>query len=748
MDRPSFVQSGERTLLVRLKEFQGQIDRLLQSRAVFLFAAIGCTVLVTWLRLVGSFSVPAAGGDYGHYLIAANWYTGQDRSGEGPFDPPVVPLLVIGLSTFFGRLETLQILGPIAAASLVPAGAFLLGRFVPRWAALMGATVFALWQTFTDLITYGGVTNLFGLTFSLLFLRVFFNSLQSPRIGAKPSRVDATAATLALLIVSTHHLTALVTGVTVLVWVLARALLDPHRRRAIAWTAFRPGCMVAAASVFYGPYLLELIATDSQSGLGRPLPISGIWEVIAFVWRLTPGLWLLFCLLGAFAFVRILPRSTIVPFAFALVSTPPLLFSTVLAAHPVRALMFEQFPIIFLACSWTITNVSSFDMRQIRSGSSRIPLAACTILLVVSIPILSASTADVQKAGMVSAHRFLQSDTLRALDWVSANTPASATLAVDGGTAVEYNDRWKGLALGWWVEGYTNRRAIYTANPALVPFQTRWPDIQDANRIFDGETAFEDGLLRVADSFPVDDGAVPMISTAYFGDYREFLGFAIPRLVNTSSGAHHDLISGAASLVSERANATEAIREGLYSGPGYSGRRSVSFEGSQHRVSVQLALTFESGSTWDAFEMTFRFSARESVEFNTLASGRVTFGFPPLYGYPEGQGALSWTATNFSPPRVGTDAGWPEEQTITVRWLRTGDDTTLGFETTLTEAPYDAGPSHPIEVRRVESILAAHDIAFLLISTDSPSNVGRFKRQPDRYSQVFANAATVVFQVL
>src|SRR5205823_11556698 len=98
--------------------------------------------------------------------------------------------------------ETLQILGPIAAASLVPAGAFLLGRFVPRWAALMGATVFALWQTFTDFITYGGVTNLFGIAFSLVFFRVFFNSLESPRVGAKPSRADATAAAIAFLIVS------------------------------------------------------------------------------------------------------------------------------------------------------------------------------------------------------------------------------------------------------------------------------------------------------------------------------------------------------------------------------------------------------------------------------------------------------------------------------------------------------------------------------------------------------------------
>src|SRR5205823_9928534 len=116
-------------------------------------------------------------------------------------------------------------------------------------------------------------------------------------------------------------------------------------------------------------------------------------------------------------------------------------------------------------------------------------------------------------------------------------------------------------------------------------------------------------------------------------------------------------------------------------------------------------------------------SAREWVESSTFATGRVAFGFPPLFGYPEGQGALRWTATNFSQPRVGLDAGWPEEHTMTVRWLRTGNDTMLRFETTLTQAPYDAGPSHPIEFHRAVSLLAVYDVAFLLISMDSQSNV-------------------------
>src|SRR5919197_1773794 len=93
LDNPPERKSYRDTALAiphQLRIVQERIEQFLRADLVFLsLIAIG-TVFVASLRLVVSLSTPSAGGDYGHYLIAANWYGGMDRSGEGPFDPPLV----------------------------------------------------------------------------------------------------------------------------------------------------------------------------------------------------------------------------------------------------------------------------------------------------------------------------------------------------------------------------------------------------------------------------------------------------------------------------------------------------------------------------------------------------------------------------------------------------------------------------------------------------------------------------------
>lgn len=743
-----FGRRLSRALHYPLVNFQIRIERVLRWHSVFLFAILASTAFVAYLRIVPSLAFQSAGGDYGHYLIGANWYSGQDRSGEGPFDPPLVPLVIVALTPFLGRIGTLQVLGPLAAASLVPAATYLLARFVPRSVALLAASVFALWQTFTDLITYGGVTNLLGISLSLVFFRIFFGALELPRVGLLPSKIDFAAAGLAALVVSTHHVTAFVTGATVLVWVATRLLQDRQRRRAIAWTALRTGCLSAVLSLVYLPYLLGLLMSDISAGLGLRLTASGILDVIALVWRFTPQLWIAFVVLDVLVFARFLPGSTFASFAFALLSTPMILFLTALASHPMRTLFFEQFPIIFLACCWLMKDPSYFRPRPLPGVALRIAQASCIVLLLVSFPILLATVGEIESAGMTVTHRFLKPGTFQAFDWIAKNTPVDATVAVDGGSAFEYNERWKGLALGWWLEGYANRRAIYTANPALVPFQAKWPDVRDANRMFAGDTVFEDGMLRVADSFPDDDGSVPMISSGYFGDYHEFAGFAVPRLVNTSGGSSLPLVLGSASSVSRVFNATRAAVLGMVSGLGYNGTRSMVFDATRHSVSLEFTLTLDSDVPWDALELSLRFSARVAVNLSHLADGTITFGFASSFGFEGEQGILQFATTNGSRPQLIPGVVEPEEQVLGIRWPRTGTTIVLHIEVTMTRMPFRAGPTHPIEMWTIESILATHAISFIFLSTDSQANIRRFERQPERYLKTFGNDGSVIFYVM
>src|SRR3990170_3076522 len=108
-----------------------KVERFLSRRWFFgpVVFLVATPLAVRWA--VVALSVPTVGPDYGHYLIAANWYEGLDRSGEGPFDLPFVPLLFLALAPLLGKIVALQLLGPLALSSMFLASVFFLVRYVP-----------------------------------------------------------------------------------------------------------------------------------------------------------------------------------------------------------------------------------------------------------------------------------------------------------------------------------------------------------------------------------------------------------------------------------------------------------------------------------------------------------------------------------------------------------------------------------------------------------------------------------------
>lgn len=726
---------------------ESALERWLARGAVFGGLLLALTAIVAALRLPQALAAPTAGPDYGHYLISANWYAGVDRSGEGPFDPPLVPVLVLLLAPAFGRVEALQLLGPVSAAVMLPAAAFLLARFVPRWAAVLAATVFVLWQQFTEFITFGGVTNLFGIAFALLFFRVFYDALDDPSAGWRPRRTELVAVALALLTLSTHHLTAFVTGATALLWIGLRLVADRGHRREVAWTSLRVGGLSTLAGLVYAPYLYGLVATDAAGGFGQPFPAAGLASLLALVWKFTPALWAIFAMLGVLALARSTRASRLLPFAVALLVTPLVLVATVLASHPVRGLYYEEFPIVFTAALWAMPADRDGTLRPLPPRT--VPAAHYGIMafLAVTVAFLVASVPAVEAAGIETYHSFATDGTLAAFDWVARNTPPDATIALDGGLAPQYNDLWHGMALGWWLEGYANRKVLYQANPVLLPFASKWPEAQDANRIFAGDTVFEDGYLRVADSFPYDDAALPMVGIAYLKDYHPVIGLAVPAVANASTGADYSLVLGG------DPNAYVGIASGIgtvrgnYTGPAVQGTRSMAYTSSTHTVETILALRFAPSSPWDAVRLTVRPSPLALVDLTSLGTGEIPFRIDYGPPYPDETGLVRFSWSNLSAPHRTAAAVTPGDVGVGLEWNRTSDQILLRATITVTEETGSGPGAHPLELFTASSILAARHVDFLFLATADLANVQRFEREAGHYRLVFSNAAAFVFAV-
>jgi len=721
---------------------EGRIETLLHSNLLFVIVLAAISSFVVALRLVVALTSPVVGPDYGHYLIAANWYLGQDRSGEGPFDPPFVPLLVIGLTPVLGTIGTLQVLGAVAAASILAPAAFLMQRFVPRWTAILAASVFALWEGFTDFITFGGVTNLFGIAFSLVFFYYFFSALEEPTRGIIPRRLDVISALLAFAVVSVHHLTAFVTGATVLVWVGLRIVQDRRTRRAVAWTTLRVGALAVAMSAVYLPYLFGVTSNDIAGGLGRPFPIANVGTLLDLTWRFNPLLWLVFLLVGLAAFVRFDRHTTLFPLALALLVTPILLVLTILSSHPVRGLYFEHFPIVFAAAFWGQPGTSRFLPRRLPGIAPPALRSICFALLLISAPLLAVGAPDVQRGGMAITHDFMTPQTLEAFDWIRQETAPDAVFAVDGAVAPVFNELWRGTGLGWWLEGFADRRAIYVGHPPLLISQSKWEDVRDANRLFSGDTVFEDGTLRVADGFPFDDGASPMVYSSFLKDYHEFGGLATPRIVDFENLPAYPLILAANQSARRELNGQLGLVSGTYSGRGFNGSRTMTYNGSQHTAELEVALSIEPASGWDGIEVTVRFPPRTEFDLSPLGTGLVKFEVATFPGFPNEVGSIQFFTTNLSTaqPTYTPDG-------IGLRWVFTGSSIVWRAGLSFTQLSSPACEGCPLVMSTSSEILRERFVDFLFVPVDSSWNIQRFDRQPNRYSPMFSNAATVIYKV-
>lgn len=724
------------------------MEDLLLRPSVAAAAVVAAAAGVFLLRIGPALGEPGAGGDYGHYLIAANWLMGQDRSGEGPFDPPLVALLVAALRPAVGPIVALQLLGPLSGAALVPGAFLLFERFVSRWAAIAGAALLALWQSFTELTAFGGVTTMLGLCFGLVFYRFLHDALEDPGGGVRPRRPEVWAAVAFFLVLLSHHLTAFVVAATATAWVALLLALRSDGRRATLDTALRTAGLCALAGAPFVPYLLGLIPTEVASGFGAPVAAGDVLAGAAYAWRFSPLVWLAVLAVGLLSAARVPPRSALASGVVAMGLTPLLLLLTVFQTHPTRLHYYTPPAVVLLALLATARagDRRLLDFRPKRAGGA-VRAASCVVLAFALTGVAAATPATTAEVTPFYRSHFVPG-TVEAAEWVGAHVDPSCAVALDTPPDDTFNPLWKGASIGWLMEGLANRRVLYEGHPPLMPFSTKWPDVRDANRLFSGQYTFEDGRLRVADSFPVDDWAGPRVNAGYFGDYREFAGVGAMRLLDRTGGADWWIISAAnQSSATRTVEATRGTAQGDYQGPDFHGTRALVFDSTALSVDLRVHLATDPGAPWDAFQLMLIVPPWTQADLSELAAGRIGLAVPPERSVGTEAGTLRFETQNMTAATATAGTTITGEQGYLIEWGVAGSDFTLDANLTMAEPPSGGPERHEVLYRDAPQILAEDGVCVVVVEA-SPMTDRRLSLQPAAYARVFENANYRVYRVL
>ena len=468
------------------------MQRALRSRTLVLavLASLGIVSYALHLWMSGRYAAPTSG-DYGIYLADAHALMGPDVTGFGSAYPPVFLVPLLGLLTFLDPLTAVRVMTPAALLLLPFPFYFLVSRYAPKPWALLGTGLYLLNEGYSEMTGWGGGPDLLATAFMLASLVRFLRYLDSPS-----RRRLVWAGLFTGLVVGTHHLTALVYFVTLLVWMVAETL----RARTMSGAApfLRLAGWSALFSLPFAPFYLGFTGSLAPQ-------ITPVWPnaflnfpaSLVFLFRGSPVLWLLVGVLSVAAGVQWLrrrPEGTLFP---SMAAACVLLALLVLQDNPTRSLYYLYIPLLatFPAFFRWVPSAASADFTP-RTRQ------AVVVLLVTFAIVLSATFAGQSLERMsvaVDWYHAVNRPELAAMDWLRQNTSPDAVVATAGVPFYRFPE---GTRFSWWIEGYAERRAFYGGSPIYASLDRERTMVEEANLYFAGNYGEQASGLRFADNAP------------------------------------------------------------------------------------------------------------------------------------------------------------------------------------------------------------------------------------------------------
>ncbi len=415
-----------------------------------------------------------AGVDSGNWLAMGEDMIGsRQRSGSIVY-PPVVPLLVVASVRALGL--TLGVAAVTAVAALLPGvGLYVVLRLEDhRWrAAVLGGLMVTALAT-GEAAAWGGLPQLIGLGLLAPFVWCVDRYIRGGGLGPM-----AGASVVLAALAATSHFVTFIAACSAVVLVVVHLVQNRRDLSAIGRRALLGLLVVPLPCLPLLPVYRTLLNASLGSGGGvDPLQLdpSNLLANIDFLYRDFAVFWRLALSLAIVTPLVLIPRRRTRMWAI----TTSLLVGTVVVAlvtRQPRTLYALPLPALLAIAAW-MTEVG--DNRSL--GRLRRSLDGLLIAALATQAVLGLHFFRLQR----DYYGVLSPETVRAFDWMEANTPADATIAVTTGG--------HDLILGWWAEGAVRRRTVFDAELHWLTFEDEQVRARSAREIFGGRFPDDDSL--------------------------------------------------------------------------------------------------------------------------------------------------------------------------------------------------------------------------------------------------------------
>jgi hypothetical protein len=454
--------------------------------------ALSLTLLVAGtvaLYGFGTHFVPT-GADPGNWLAIANERLGRDVMAADVTYLPLFPGLLAGLLWLWGPVTGFNIAAMITIAALASA-VYVCTKPVGRSYALAAAIVVAVAGSQVEAYAWGGYPQLLATAFGLLATFYLLRHFQD-----RLPRHLWIAVALVASTVATH---ALVGGLLVIALVVSSVywlyLVRPAQGRLRAIIVGSCCAAVAALVILVASVWVPegVVPTLNPESTGR---LESLLKAV----REAPIPWAIVTLAAISVLFRRTWASTVAATVASGVSWALAgLAFFVVTAEP-RGLMVAQVGVVVCAVVTFAAVVHS--VRAARQASSNAGVAGYRLLIIASMALLGSLVVSgvATYASSTDWYRLVDQAELASLDRLAAvSTPDDLVLASRGR---------QGMPVGWWVQGYAQRRSYSAHDAAYLAFPDEREQAELANDFFSGELSDTDALALLgstgADLIAVD----------------------------------------------------------------------------------------------------------------------------------------------------------------------------------------------------------------------------------------------------
>lgn len=409
-----------------------------------------------YLRLIRLLAVPGVvGGDHANFLTVGHRLIGQKTQNGGSIYPPLVPLLVLGARSIGDVRVTLPVLSALAG-TLPALGIYLAFRHLSNRAAVAAAAGLLLMAgSVSEAVAWGGTPQLIGLGAMPIAL------VGITKIARRDESVSlwTTSGALLALFAATHFVAIFFVLATI-------PLLIP-----ILWTTLRAKILmrlliVGAPSLLLFPIYYILVRDLSTVTTDYRDTQNTLSERVNYVLSDNSRLWLTLLFAAAVCLLLGIGSWRRAEYQVA-VSVGSIAFLFNIFSYEPRYAYFVS-PAVVIAIVVIVGTVGPSQRLY-----SRILL--CASLLAVGVSAWLAGSRYFPRQVAFYASVSPTDSGLVALDWLRTSTPADSVVAVP---SIHQSP------IGWWVEGYGQRRTLVEGDLSLLNFAEERDRSRAASRIF------------------------------------------------------------------------------------------------------------------------------------------------------------------------------------------------------------------------------------------------------------------------